>query len=97
LDPVRRILSVQSRGDAPYQVHVADVLELIAQFGFEHVELVGEGLGCAIALLVAAWRPASVARVRLIAAKFDAEGDTLFARSLRDCAADWSAIRDAVS
>jgi pimeloyl-ACP methyl ester carboxylesterase len=96
LDPTRRILSVHPRGDAPHQVHVADVLELIAQFGFEHIELVGEGRGCAIALLVAAWRPTCVARVRLIAARFDAEGDTLFARSLRDCAADWAALRDAI-
>lgn len=92
-----RILSVQPRGDAPLQVYAADILELIAQFGFERIELVGERLGCVIALLVAAWRPTCVARLHLIDACYDADGDSLFARSLRDCPPDWLAIRAAIT
>jgi pimeloyl-ACP methyl ester carboxylesterase len=96
LDDTRRILSVHPRGDAPYQVHVADVLELITQFGFEGVWLVGERLGCVTALLAAAWRPECVARVRLVDACFTADGDSLFARSLRDAPPDWNAIRASI-
>jgi pimeloyl-ACP methyl ester carboxylesterase len=97
LDPEKRILSVQPRGDAPYQVHAADIREFIVQFGFERVEVVADGLGCVIALLVAAWCPTCIAHVRLVNPRFEAEGASLFARSLRECPPDWARIRAAIA
>lgn len=96
LDTPCRVLSLQPRGDAPYQVHVADVVEVLQQFGFEHVDVVGEGLGCVVAVVLAAWHAGRVARLTLVDARYTPEGESHFARSLRDCPPDWPALRASI-
>jgi pimeloyl-ACP methyl ester carboxylesterase len=63
-----------------------DLHGVLAQFGFEQAVLAAEGLGCVVALLLAAWFPKRVSALALIDPRFDAPQDeTLLARSLRDC------------
>ena len=58
--------------------------------------LIGEGLGCVAALLLAVWHPTRVARLVLIDATYAAQGGSVEARALRDCPPDWPALRSAV-
>jgi pimeloyl-ACP methyl ester carboxylesterase len=64
--PRYRVLSLALRPNQPYQVHAADLLAVLDQFGFDSPILIGEGLGCVAALLVAAWHPKRVGRLALI-------------------------------
>jgi pimeloyl-ACP methyl ester carboxylesterase len=68
------------------------------QFGLYGSVVVSEGLGCATALLLAAWHPERVAALALIDTRFegDANGDGLALRALRDCPPDWTRLRLAV-
>ena len=75
-------------------MHVGDVREFVEQFGFTRVTLVGERLGCVTAVLLAAWHSDLVASVRLVEPRWTAEGESLFARSLRDAPPDWTRLRD---
>src|SRR5207245_9519776 len=61
LAPRYRVLSVSSRGDAPYQVDAVDLIGVLSQFGFRTPVLLGERLGCVTALVAAAWYPDRVA------------------------------------
>lgn len=91
-------MSVALREDAPYQVQAANVAGVLAQFGFAAPTLVGEGSGCAAALLVAAWYPARLGALVLVDARWDApERDSLFARSLRECPPDVTALRQSLT
>jgi pimeloyl-ACP methyl ester carboxylesterase len=86
LAPRFRVFSITPRVDAPYQVHVLDLEGALGQFGFERIVLVAEGLGSISALLLAAWYPLRVGALSLVDPVLNApEGETLFARSLRDC------------
>jgi pimeloyl-ACP methyl ester carboxylesterase len=96
LAPRYRVLSLSLRRDAPYQVHATDVVEFLRQFGFVSPVLVGEGLGCLTSLIVAAWFPTQAGALILMDARFDAVGDGVEARSLRDCPPDIAALRGAV-
>jgi len=94
-----RVVSIEPRPSQPYQVQAMDILGTLDQFGFEKPVLIGERLGCVTALLLAAWHPGRVARLVLIDPTYEApsaQHDTLEARSLRECAADWPSLRDAV-
>jgi pimeloyl-ACP methyl ester carboxylesterase len=84
LPPRYRLVSVSPRPDQPYQVLVADLHGLFAQFGFQDVGVVAEGLSCASARLLAAWYPELVHALVLLDEQLP-EGDALLARSLRDC------------
>jgi pimeloyl-ACP methyl ester carboxylesterase len=97
LAPSYRVVSIAARSGVAYQVQAADVLGAIDQFGFRPV-LVGERLGCLVALLVAAWFPGRVAGLVLLDPPREEPGvsDSLLARSLRDCPADWSRLRASV-
>ncbi len=68
LAPRTRVLSLSPRGDGPYQhqQHAMDLLALLDQFGFGSPVLLGEGLGCLTALLVAAWFPTRVSGLILV-------------------------------
>jgi pimeloyl-ACP methyl ester carboxylesterase len=84
LSPGTRVFSITPRSDQPYQVLVADLHGLLAQFGFLNIVLVAEGLSCASAVLLAAWYPEHV-RALVLVGERQPDGDTLLARSLRDC------------
>jgi len=47
-------------------------------------------------MLVAAWYPERVGRVVLVDHTLEPEGDDIAALSLRECPADWRALRDRV-
>ena len=97
LTPGYRVLSVASRGEAPYQVDVVDLVGVLSQFGFRTPVLVGERLGCITALVAAAWYPDRVAGLILADPVYDpADSDGLAARALRDCPPDWSRLRAAL-
>ena len=86
LAPTYRVLSIAPRPECAYQIHVADLEGVLAQFGFEHTLIAAEGLACVSALLLAAWFPERVAALVLIDASLIApDGETLLARSMRDC------------
>lgn len=95
LAPRYRVLSILARPEQPYQVHVVDLLGVLAQFGFERPLLAPEGASCISALLLAAWYPERVGALALIDAQ-PQSGDGIRARSLRDCPPDWQSIRAAV-
>jgi pimeloyl-ACP methyl ester carboxylesterase len=97
LDALKRILSVHPRGDAPYQVHVTDIAEFLNQFGFTGVTLVAESLSAVTGLLLATWWPHLVARITLVSPRYLADGESLFARSLRDAPPDWPSIRASIA
>ena len=95
--PRCRVLSVQPRGDSAYQVHVADLLAVIQQFGFTDVTLIGERLGCCTALLTAAWLPERVGRLVLVDPIYVASSsETLFARSSSECPPRWTVLRESI-
>jgi pimeloyl-ACP methyl ester carboxylesterase len=97
LAPRYRVLSVSSRGDAPYQVDVVDLVGVLSQFGFRTPVLVGERLGCVAALVAAAWYPDRVAGLILVDPVHDPpRSETVAARVLRDCPPDWSRLHAAV-
>jgi pimeloyl-ACP methyl ester carboxylesterase len=95
--PAYRVLSLTPRTASTYQVDAADLLATLDQFGFAQPIVVGERLGCAAALLVAAWHAGRVARLVLIDPTFDAPAsDSIAARALRDCPPDLAALRRAI-
>jgi pimeloyl-ACP methyl ester carboxylesterase len=96
--PDYRVVSISPRPGQPYQIQMTDVLAIVDQFGFDQPILVGEGLGCVAALLLAAWHPGRIARLVLIDATFAAlsRWESAEARALRDCPPDWPSIRAAV-
>jgi pimeloyl-ACP methyl ester carboxylesterase len=96
LTPDYRVLSIAARDDCPYQVEASDVVGVLAQFGFTSPIVVGEGLSCAAALLVAAWSPERVGALILVDAVYQPSGDALLARSLRECPPNVAALRVAV-
>jgi pimeloyl-ACP methyl ester carboxylesterase len=97
LAPRYRLLSLHPRGASPYQVDAIDALASLDQFGFERPILVGEGLGCLPALLLAAWHVGRLAGLVLIDAACEPPPvDSLAAAALRDCPPDWPALRTAV-
>jgi pimeloyl-ACP methyl ester carboxylesterase len=97
LAPGLRVLSLQPRGDAPYQVDAADLLAVLDQFGFVRPVLIGERLGCLPALLIAAWHPGRLGRLVLIDPTCDPKGSAgIAASALRDCPPDWRGLRNAV-
>jgi pimeloyl-ACP methyl ester carboxylesterase len=63
------------------------------QFGLYGCVIVAEGLGCATALLLAAWHPERVSALALIDGRFELGGSSLAARALRDCPPDWPRLR----
>jgi len=92
-----RVLSVTPRGASPYQVDAADLMAVLDQFGFASPVLVGEGLGCVAALLVAAWYVGRVAGLVLIEPTYTVPPlDCLEARALSDCPPDWTSLRRTV-
>jgi pimeloyl-ACP methyl ester carboxylesterase len=98
LAPRFRVLSLEPRAASPYQVHAADLLAALDQFGFETPVLVAEGLGCVAALLVAAWHTRRVAGLVLIDPTYDPPlSDGIAARAVKDCPPDWGALRRAVT
>ena len=97
LAPRYRVLSVSSRGEAPYQVDVTDLVGVLSQFGFRTPVLLGERRGCVTALIATAWYPARVAGLILLDPLFEAPTSAgVAARALRDCPPDWPALRAAV-
>ena len=84
-------MSVSPRSDSPYQVSVVDVVGVLDQFGFVAPVLVGVGVGCVTAVLVAAWYPDRVGRLILIDPSL--EGGGLVGQSLRDCRPDMAGLR----
>jgi pimeloyl-ACP methyl ester carboxylesterase len=97
LAPRYRVLSVTPRGESPYQVDAVDLVGVLRQFGFVSPVLVGERLGCVVALLVGAWYPDRVAALILVDAAYTApSAETIEARALRDCPPDWPRLRQAV-
>jgi pimeloyl-ACP methyl ester carboxylesterase len=93
LAPRWRVLSVSPRDECALQVHVADLVGVMSQFGLYGAAIVAEGLGCAAALVLAAWHPERVAALALIDRRFEIAGDSFAARSLRDCPPDWTRLR----
>jgi pimeloyl-ACP methyl ester carboxylesterase len=85
-------MSITPRG-VPYQVSALDVDGVLRQFGFESATLVGEGLGCVMALVVAAWYPDHVGRLILLAPKWESLEDSIEARALHECPPDLRALR----
>ncbi len=96
LVPDYRVLSIAPRDESPYQVQAEHVEGVLAQFGFAAPVLVGESLGCAAALLVAAWFAERVGALILVDPVYQAEGETLIARALRECPLDVRLVRQAV-
>jgi pimeloyl-ACP methyl ester carboxylesterase len=97
LAPRYRVLSLAPRGDAPYQVHATDLVEVLRQFGFRSPILIGERLGSLTSLIVAAWYPVCVGGLVLVDPLSTAlPGDTIEARSLRDCPPEIARLRSAV-
>ena len=96
--PDYRVVSISPRPGQPYQIQTVDILGTLEQFGFEEPILVGEGLGCVAALLLAAWHPRRVARLVMIDPIYAPSSvqNSLEARALRDCPPDWASIRAAV-
>jgi pimeloyl-ACP methyl ester carboxylesterase len=99
--PACRVLSIEPRGGQPYQVQAADVRATLEQFGFDQpaAVLIGEGLGCVAALLVAAWHPGLVSQLVLVEPTHAAPHDherSVEARALHECPPDWPALRNAV-
>jgi pimeloyl-ACP methyl ester carboxylesterase len=95
--PRYRVLSVHPRGASPYQVDAGDVLAMLDQFGFASPVLVGEGLGCVAALLVAAWHTGRVAGLVLVEPAYAPPlSGGLAARAVKDCPPDWASLRAAV-
>jgi len=74
------------------------ILATLNQFGFEKPILVGERLGCAAALVLAAWNPGRIARLVMIDLSDEPRSaqDSLEARALRECPPNWPALRAAV-
>jgi pimeloyl-ACP methyl ester carboxylesterase len=71
---------------------------VLSQFGFASPVLVGEGLGCVPAMIVAAWYPDRVGRIILVAPAVEPPpGDDAGAWALRECPPDWTALRARVS
>jgi pimeloyl-ACP methyl ester carboxylesterase len=98
--PDYRVLTLEPRAAQAYQVHAADVLATLEQFGFAAPVLIGEGLGCLAALVVAAWHPGRVARLVLVeptCAAPPGQESSIEARALRDCPPDWPSLRNAVT
>lgn len=98
LAPRFRVLSIRPRAERPYQVNVDDLEGVLNQFGFEHIVLVAEGQSCASALLLAAWYPHRVSTLVLVDPDIGPPaGDSLTARSLRECPPDWPRLRELAS
>jgi pimeloyl-ACP methyl ester carboxylesterase len=97
LAPRYRVLSVFSRGDAPYQVDVVELLGVLSQFGFSAAVLMGERLGCVTALVAAAWYPNRFAGLILVDPVYEPPpAKAVAARAVRDCPPDWSRLRAAL-
>jgi pimeloyl-ACP methyl ester carboxylesterase len=97
--PAFRVVSVEPRAGQPYQVQTSEVLATLDQFGFLRPVLIGEGLGCVAALVLAAWHPSAVSGLVLIDAIYVApaeHADRVEARAIKDCPPDWTALRSAV-
>ena len=101
LAPDYRVVSLQPRSPARgagYQLHAADVLATLDQFGFERPVLLGQRLGALVATLVAAWAPGRPAGLVLVdplvavEAASDMPGPPLEVCALRDCPPDWLAL-----
>ena len=91
LQPRYRVLSLAPREGVSYQTDAADLEALLSAFGFEQPLLVGEGMGAVAPLLVAAWWPALVGALLLVApAREAAQG--IEGRGLRECPPDWDAL-----
>jgi pimeloyl-ACP methyl ester carboxylesterase len=88
--PRYRVLSLRARGNpSTYQVDAADVLALLDTFGFRAPVLVGEGLGCVAALIVAAWYAERVAGLVLVSPRSAAPpSETVRSLALLDCPPD---------
>jgi pimeloyl-ACP methyl ester carboxylesterase len=93
LTPRWRVLSISPRADAAYQVQVADLAGVLAQFGLYGARIVAEGLGCATAIVLGAWYPERVAALALIEGRYETAGNGLAARALRECPPDWPRLR----
>ena len=77
--------------------HWRVLLSHLTMFGFVEPTLIGERLGCVTALIAAAWYPCSVGSLILVGPAFEApEGEHLYARALRECPPDWTALRTRV-
>ena len=74
-----------------YQSDAADLEALLSAFGFEQPLLVGEGMGAVAPLLVAAWWPALVGALVLVAPAREAT-QGIAGRGLRECPPDWDAL-----
>ena len=94
--PRYRVISVSPRSGVPYQVSATDLLGVLNQFGFENTVLVGEGLGCLTALVVAAWYPEQVGRLILVQPCWHASDNTPEGWALRDCPPDLDSLRQRV-
>ena len=100
LAPDYRVMSLQPRppaGGAGYQLHAADLLATLDQFGFERPVLLGERLGALVATLVAAWHPGRLAGLMLVDPLIvepgsEVPGPALELCALHDCPPDWSAL-----
>lgn len=99
LAPSWRVLALDPRGrgesDKPrhgygYQVHVADLLSILDQFGFDRAVLVGHSYGAVIALLAAAWCPERVRGLVLV------DGGTQIPRATHETVTRILATLDAV-
>lgn len=73
------------------------MLGALNQFGFTSPVLLGEGLGCVVGLLLAAWFPDRFGGLVLCEPGYASEGGGLVARSLRDCPPDVTALHNAVT
>ena len=92
--PRLRVLSVSPRVGVPYQVSATDLLGVLRQFGFPTPVVLGEGLGCLVALILAAWYPTHVGALILLEPKYDPPpGESSEARALRDCPPDVARLR----
>jgi pimeloyl-ACP methyl ester carboxylesterase len=92
--PRMRVVSVSPRLGVPYQVNAMDLLGVIEQFGFVAPVVLGEGLGCLVALMLAAWYPSHTGGLILVEPKSElTTGDSTQARALRDCPPDVARLR----
>jgi pimeloyl-ACP methyl ester carboxylesterase len=94
--PGYRVLSLAARRGVAYQVSAADLVGTLDQFGFLTPILIGEGLGCLVTLIVAAWYAERVRGLVLVGATYTAPAETVEGRALRDCPPDIASLRQAV-
>jgi pimeloyl-ACP methyl ester carboxylesterase len=66
LSPEYRVLSMHPQTGLLYQLHVAELVGLLDQFGFEQPILIGEQSGCVVTTLLAGWYPKRLAGLILL-------------------------------